>query len=235
MRMSPRIPRPFLIRSVEVIPVSGISAGQYVDVLVAESEWSGDLVTAPGSSIFEAAAGAGQLPVVDVERALPVTAEAYDVPIAAMVLESDRVVAVQTRFVAPAVALPACHVVVVIEEMEAAVPPIEVRPPVIPPPPPVPPPPVDWVPPPVPGPGPPPPDAGPQALTCYALPRSYSRRFQRGGASVCWESAALLPAGSSWGWTCGRALPAGCASFTRGPADVALREQLAGQAARLPA
>lgn len=191
LRAGPRHERPFIIRSVEVVPVGGVSVGQYVDVFVCGADWPGDTVGVPGVSIFEAQQAVGDLPVEDRPLGLPVTSHHYDVPMAFEVLESSRVLMVQAQFVAPAAALPQLHVVVVIEEFDTlgdpviprppiGPPPIEVRPPAAPPlgpddaPPVVPPP---YVPPP----------SGPPVVPPPTLGDSY-RRYTTGCLAAAYRT-----------------------------------------------
>lgn len=142
LRVSPRIDRPFIIRSVEVIPISAAGVGQFVDVLISQQDWQGDEQFPQGQSIFLPQQGLADLPAEDQDVGLPVGPLPFDVPMAYAVRERSRTIMVQSRFTAPAAVAPACHVVVAIEEYENLDMPIRPRPPLRPPyaPPPGPPP-----------------------------------------------------------------------------------------------
>jgi hypothetical protein len=133
VRTSPRIERPFYVRSIEVVPVSGVTVGQFIDVLISGDDEVSDLVAPQGYSLFEAPQNATGLALEDQDRGLGVTVERYRIEPVAWVPENSRTVKVVTRFVAPAVALPAVHVVIVVEEFDAMAPVVEVRPPAGPP------------------------------------------------------------------------------------------------------
>lgn len=169
LRAGPRMDRPFIVRSVEVVPVTGTAVGQFVDVRVAPGDFTTDAAVAPGASIFEPQQALSELPAEDRDVGLPVADVPYDVPMAFEVLEASRVIFVQTRFVAPAIALPVCHVIVVVEEFDVLGDPVTPRPPIAAPPP-APAPPIGG-PPVVPVPVPRPPSAPAMG---YCGPRLYS-------------------------------------------------------------
>lgn len=134
LRFSQRIERPFIIRSIEVVPISGSAVGQFVDVLISDSDWPGDTSDPHGVSILTRQQGLADLPAEDLDIGLPVGTIPYDVPMAFEVCETSRCIVVQSRFQSPAVGLPQMHVVVVYEEFDSLARPIEPRPPLLPPP-----------------------------------------------------------------------------------------------------
>jgi len=129
-RVGPRMPRPFVIRSIEVIPVAGVTLGQFIDVLVASDDDATDTATPTGASVFDGVAALGSLPAGDGDRGLPVATAPYDVPFAYRVESGDQVLKVVSRASAPGVSLPAVHVVLSVEEFEVLATPIRPRPPI---------------------------------------------------------------------------------------------------------
>ena len=123
------IPRAFNVVSVEVIPISGITDGQFIDVLISQDQDTTDTATPTGTSIFPLILGLAALPTPDDDRGLPVAANSYDVPVAHFERNEDRNLKVRSYFRAPAVALPNVHVLVVYEELEEVQLLIEPRPP----------------------------------------------------------------------------------------------------------
>lgn len=122
--------RPFIIRSIEIVPVAGVAVGQFVDVLVSTDDDDTDTVTPTGSSIFEGSQNLSLAPTGDGDVGLPVSALPYDVPMAKRVHETGRTLKVVVRAIAPAVSVPAVHVVVVVAEFEQMANPIAPRPPI---------------------------------------------------------------------------------------------------------
>jgi len=120
LRVSRLISRPFVIRSIRVLPAGSVTVGQFVDVLVSSDESVADVAAPTGVSVFDLVNGVAGLPVEDQDRGLPVVGEGYDIPLVYVVREQNRALKVQTRFAAPALGLPPLHVSISIEELDAA-------------------------------------------------------------------------------------------------------------------
>jgi len=155
VRVSRRMSRPFLVTGIVVRPVGGVEVGQYVDVLVSSDDSTSDASAPQGYSLFETLNLSGPMPTQDQDVGLPVTERGLEVGRAARVYESDVVLKVVSRFVAPATALALLHVTVSVLELDGAIDNVVPRPYPLP----VPaPPPVDLpAPEPLPNPGPMPP------------------------------------------------------------------------------
>jgi len=139
VRVSPRLDRQALIRSIELVPVAGTAVGQFIDVLISQDDQTSDASAPLGYSIFEGPQGIAGLPVEDQDVGLPVVDHAYDVPLSYWISDLGQTLKVVGRFAAPATAPPACHVVIVLEEFDGTSSPIEPRPPFPPAPAPAPP------------------------------------------------------------------------------------------------
>lgn len=133
VRTGPRMERPFRIKSLSWVPQSATAPGQFVDVLVSSDDDVSDTSAPTGSSIFQGAQGLADLPDGDGDAGLPVADQPFEIPVPFQVDTTGRTLKVVLRYRAPAAGLPAGHVVLVVEEFEAAVPPIVPRPPVVPP------------------------------------------------------------------------------------------------------
>jgi hypothetical protein len=134
VRVSPRLDRVAMIRSIEILPVGGSAVGQYIDVLVSTDDETVDVDFPRGASIFQGALNLDGLPVQDQDVGLPMPSVPFDVPLAYLLRDRGVNLKVVGRFQAPAIAPPACHVVIVLEEFEVESVPILPRPPIGPPP-----------------------------------------------------------------------------------------------------
>lgn len=130
VRVGPRMERPFLIKSIEILSAGVSTPGQFVDVLVSEDDDATDTATPTGQSIFAGAQGLAGLPAGDGSAALPIVDHPYEVPTAFWVGRTGVTLKVLSSFVAPAGALAPVHVLVVVEEFEHAGTPVAPRPPI---------------------------------------------------------------------------------------------------------
>lgn len=139
IRVSRRIPREFCITEIQILPVAAINVGQFVDILISSDDDTTDTATPTGTSIFDTLQGLSTVPAQDRDRGIPMTADPYDLQTPILCGQQNQVIKVQSRFIAPAGALPLFHVVIVLRQYDNFAQPLDPRPPVAAPPLPMPP------------------------------------------------------------------------------------------------
>jgi len=120
---------PFIIRQVQVSPVSTVELGQVIDVLVSPDDDAGDVTVPTGASIFPLLLGLGGLPALDQERGMLMPSESMCLQFAQWVPSAGMSLKVQTKRRGAAASLPNVRVTIVIEELSAGEVPIDPRPP----------------------------------------------------------------------------------------------------------
>lgn len=137
VRISQRIARPYTITQITVLPISGVTSGQYLDILVSTDDDGDDTDAPTGSSIFDPQGALTLIPAEDRPRGLPVIALPYTAFKPVKVYDQNTTLKILSAFVAPAIDLPTLHVLITIEEYdELGMPPVDIRPAPEPPPPP---------------------------------------------------------------------------------------------------
>lgn len=124
---------PFIIRQIWLNADSGVTPGQFLDVIVSDDGEVTDTANPTGQSIFPLLNGVGSLPTPDGERGLAIPAVQQDLRLAFRVDKTNAWLKLRSYFVAPALGLPNIHVTMVIERMDAPgmnPPPMVPRPPI---------------------------------------------------------------------------------------------------------
>ena len=111
------IANPFRIRSIEIIPMSGVTAGQFIDVIISTDDDPSDVLAPTGFSIFPLIANFNNLPAADQQRAIQVPAVPFDLPLNFESPLTKQTIKARVFFAAPAIALPNLDLVIVIEEL----------------------------------------------------------------------------------------------------------------------
>lgn len=111
------VANPFRIRSIEIIPFSGVQLGQFLDIIISTDDDSTDTETPSGFSIFPLLLNFGTLPAADQQRGIQIPVEAFDIPISFMNPLTKQTIKARVFFAAPALALPNVDVLLIIEEL----------------------------------------------------------------------------------------------------------------------
>jgi hypothetical protein len=109
----------FIVRQIWINGDSGVTAGQFLDILVAGDGDTTDVLAPSGESIFPLLEGLGSIPTPDGQRGIAIPPVALDLRLSQRVDLAGRWLKVQSLFVAPALALPNVHVTITIEHMDA--------------------------------------------------------------------------------------------------------------------
>lgn len=117
LRVIGPIATPMAIRRLQILPLSDVQPGQFVDVLVGSDPSTADTATPEGASLIEGALDASSLDAPDSELTLPVIAEGYDLVDPYATENSDRVIKIRSYVVTPGLTLPQLHVLVVYDEL----------------------------------------------------------------------------------------------------------------------
>jgi hypothetical protein len=113
------IANPFVLRTLVVVAVTPPAPGQFIDVLVASDTDVSDVTSPTGTSILRGAVPDANHPATDDTPGLPLISGTYDLP---GVLETDTgglALKIHVYAIAPAIALPDAHVLVIYDELGA--------------------------------------------------------------------------------------------------------------------
>lgn len=131
------VAQPFILRQLWINGDSGVTAGQFLDVLISGDGSTTDTDTPSGESIFPLLDGLASLPTPDGQRGLAIPPITLDLRLAQRVDLPGRWIKVRSFFVAPALTLPNIHVTIAIEILDGpgmAIPLLIPRPPLLAPP-----------------------------------------------------------------------------------------------------
>lgn len=107
----------FRIRQLVVYGAAGITAGQFLDVVLSTDANPADVAVPSGSSIMPLILNVGALPAPDADRGLPWVSGILRVPGVWLENRLGITIKVRSYFLAPAVALAVGHVVMVVDQL----------------------------------------------------------------------------------------------------------------------
>lgn len=118
MRVYGPIVNPFRIADIFVTPTTPGAPGQLIDILISSDGATDDVTTPTGTSIFPQLLGLAALTAPDTDVGLPAPQTDLRIQGAFQVSSANQFIKVRAYALAPATLPPACHVTLVIEELD---------------------------------------------------------------------------------------------------------------------